>query len=151
MATVATPSSSSVVSSDDDDERKLMEIAKESSISSKIALDCHIVHVNAAINNTIVTVSDAKGAVKNWASSGSVGFKGAKRSTTYAAQMAGTQAAKIAKENGIEEVRVQIKGMGSGRAPVLKGLQTGGLRILAVSDVTPVPHNGCRPKKARRL
>lgn len=111
----------------------------------------HRAYVNATYNNTVVTVTDANGDTVNWSSCGTVGFKGARRSTAFAAQSAGQAAAQKAKERGVSTVRVLVKGLGQGRATAVKGLQLGGLSIISITDNTPVPHNGCRPKKARRL
>eukprot|EP00045_Choanoeca_perplexa_P009412 m.90882 g.90882 ORF g.90882 m.90882 type:complete len:236 (-) comp14885_c0_seq2:1365-2072(-) len=114
-------------------------------------IESGLAHIKITSNNTIVTMSRLNGNPINWASSGSSGFKGARRSTTYAAQMAGQNAAKVARDKGMKSVRVLFKGIGASRGSVLKGIQAGGLKITAISDVTSVPHNGCRPKKQRRL
>eukprot|EP00051_Salpingoeca_urceolata_P003453 m.57937 g.57937 ORF g.57937 m.57937 type:complete len:173 (+) comp12797_c0_seq3:113-631(+) len=108
-------------------------------------------HVLSTMNNTMITITDAEGNTLNWASAGSCGFKGSRRGTTYAAQIAGAKAAAVAKEKGVSNVRVLLKGLGRGRVSAVKGIQQAGLNIKALSDVTPVPHNGCRPPKARRL
>ena len=108
-------------------------------------------YVAASYNNTKVTITDFEGNTVNWASCGSVGFKGAKRSTSFAAQTCAQRAAETAVERGVKAVRVLIKGIGQGRQTAVKGLMAGGLDIVSVTDITPVPHNGCRPKKARRL
>eukprot|EP00730_Choanoeca_flexa_P013775 TRINITY_DN5696_c0_g1_i3.p1 TRINITY_DN5696_c0_g1~~TRINITY_DN5696_c0_g1_i3.p1 ORF type:complete len:247 (+),score=48.89 TRINITY_DN5696_c0_g1_i3:121-861(+) len=114
-------------------------------------IESGLAHVKITSNNTIVTISRLNGNPLNWSSSGASGFKGARRSTTYAAQMAGQNAAKVARDKGMKFVRVLFKGIGASRGPVLKGIQAGGLKVTAISDVTSVPHNGCRPKKQRRL
>ena len=110
-----------------------------------------IVHVKATDNNTMCTVSDSHGTVLCWASAGSVGFKNARRGTTFAAESAGAATAEKAQKLGIQKVRVQVKGIGKGRQASIKGMEDGGLDIVSITDVTPVPHNGCRPRKARRL
>ncbi|MBN1180417.1 MAG: 30S ribosomal protein S11 [Anaerolineae bacterium] len=108
-------------------------------------------HVHATFNNTIVTMTDPNGNVVNWASAGSVGFKGARKSTPFAARQAAQRAARDAMDNGMVEVEVYVKGPGPGREAAIRSLQATGLRIVAITDVTPVPHNGCRPPKKRRV
>lgn len=110
-----------------------------------------VVHVNASFNNTMITVSDAQGNAISWSSAGSMGFKGSRKSTPYAAQMAAEDAAKKAMEHGMATVSVEVKGPGSGRESALRALQAAGLTITAIKDVTPIPHNGCRPPKRRRV
>jgi small subunit ribosomal protein S11 len=110
-----------------------------------------IVHILASFNNTVVTITDPSGATVCWASAGSSGFKGSKKSTPYAAQVASQEAARKAVENGMKEVVVQVNGPGSGRESAIRALQTVGLQITAIRDVTPLPHNGCRPPKRRRV
>jgi len=110
-----------------------------------------IVHILATFNNTIVTITDTKGNVVVWASCGSVGFKGSKKSTPFAAQIAAKNAAKKAIESGLKDVEVFIKGPGSGRESAIRAVQAAGLRISAIKDVTPIPHNGCRAPKRRRV
>ena len=110
-----------------------------------------IVHINASFNNTIITIADAKGNTLCWSSSGAAGFKGSKKSTPFAAQIASDQAAKKALEFGMKEVEVFIKGPGSGRESAVRALQAAGLSVTAIHDVTPLPHNGCRPPKRRRV
>lgn len=109
------------------------------------------VHINASFNNTIVTISDPQGNTVCWSSSGAAGFKGSKKSTPFAAQVASEKAAKKALEFGMKEVQVYIKGPGSGRESAIRALQAAGLSVSAIFDVTPVPHNGCRPPKKRRV
>ena len=109
------------------------------------------VHIQATFNNTIVTVSDAFGNTISWASAGELGFKGSRKSTAFAAQMAAETAAKIAVDNGMKTVEVYVKGPGQGRESAIRALQTQGLEITVIRDVTPVPHNGCRPPKIRRV
>jgi small subunit ribosomal protein S11 len=107
-------------------------------------------HIHSTFNNTIVTMTDPQGNVVNWASSGLVGFKGARKSTPYAARRAAQQAARDAMDNGMTEVDVFVKGPGPGREAAIRALQVVGLRIRSITDVTPIPHNGCRPPKKRR-
>ncbi|MCX8030464.1 MAG: 30S ribosomal protein S11 [Thermodesulfovibrionales bacterium] len=108
-------------------------------------------HIQTTFNNTIVTITDANGNVIAWSSAGSLGFKGSRKSTPFAAQMASEAAAKKAKEMGLKQVDVYIKGPGSGRETAIRALQAAGLEITMIKDVTPVPHNGCRPPKRRRV
>ena len=110
-----------------------------------------IVYVNATFNNTLVSVTDEAGNVLSWSTSGMMGFKGSRKSTPYAAQIAAEDAAKKAQEHGMKTVRVIVKGPGSGRETALRSLQSVGFTITSVRDVTPVPHNGCRPPKKRRV
>lgn len=110
-----------------------------------------IAHILATFNNTIVTITDRGGNTVCWASTGTVGFSGSKKSTPFAAQIASTNAAKKALENGVKEIEVYVKGPGSGRESAIRGLQAAGLTITAIRDVTPIPHNGCRPPKRRRV
>lgn len=110
-----------------------------------------IAHILASFNNTIVTVTDAQGNVLCWASTGTVGFSGSKKSTPFAAGVAAKEAAKKAKDMGINEVEVLVKGPGSGRESAIRSMQAAGLTIKAIKDVTPIPHNGCRPPKRRRV
>lgn len=110
-----------------------------------------IAHVNASFNNTMITISDVQGNVISWSSSGSQGFKGSRKSTPYAAQMAAEDAGKKAQEHGVKTLEVQVKGPGSGRESALRALQAVGFSITSIKDVTPIPHNGCRPPKRRRV
>lgn len=109
------------------------------------------VHVLATFNNTIVTISDEAGQVLSWSSAGSAGFKGSRKSTPYAAQIAAEKAAGVAKEHGLERVDVFVRGVGSGRESAIRSLSTTGIQVLSIKDVTGIPHNGCRPRKARRV
>ena len=109
------------------------------------------VHIQATFNNTIVTVSDAEGNTISWASAGELGFKGSRKSTPFAAQSASETAAKAAMEHGLKTVEVFVKGPGAGRESAIRALETVGLQITMIKDVTPVPHNGCRPPKRRRV
>jgi small subunit ribosomal protein S11 len=110
-----------------------------------------VAHVNASFNNTMITITDAQGNSIAWASSGSTGFKGSRKSTPYAAQMAADSAAKKAMEHGVKTLEVEVKGPGSGRESALRALQAAGFTITSIKDVTPIPHNGCRPPKRRRI
>ena len=108
-------------------------------------------HIKSSFNNTIITITDQQGNVLSWASSGNVGFKGSRKSTPFAAQLAAEQAAKRAAEYGVRKVDVYVKGPGSGRETAIRSLQANGLEVAAIRDVTPIPHNGCRPPKRRRV
>ena len=108
-------------------------------------------HIHSSFNNTIVTITDVQGNAISWASSGELGFKGSKKSTPFASQMAAETAAKAAMEHGLKSVEVFVKGPGSGREAAIRALQTAGLEISMIKDVTPIPHNGCRPPKRRRV
>ncbi len=108
-------------------------------------------HIQSSFNNTIVTLTDAEGNALSWASSGGLGFRGSKKSTPYAAQMAAETAAKAAIVHGLKTVEVMVKGPGSGREAAIRALQSAGLEVTSIKDVTPVPHNGCRPPKRRRV
>lgn len=110
-----------------------------------------VAHVNSTFNNTVVTIADAQGNAISWSSAGSRGFKGSRKSTPYAAQIAAEDAGKKAQEHGMKTLEVQVKGPGSGRESALRALQAIGFTITAIRDVTPIPHNGCRPKKRRRV
>ncbi len=110
-----------------------------------------IAHIKASFNNTLITITDNYGNVISWASCGKMGFKGARKSTPFAAQQAASTAAKTAIDLGMEKVQVQVKGPGSGRESAIRSLQAAGLEITMIHDVTPLPHNGCRPKKKRRI
>ena len=107
--------------------------------------------IKSTFNNTIISITDPTGAVISWASSGQVGFKGSRKSTPFAAQLAAEAAARRAQEHGLKKVDVFVKGPGSGRETAIRSLQAAGLEVGAISDVTPAPHNGCRPRKARRV
>ena len=109
------------------------------------------VHIQATFNNTIVTITDANGNAISWASAGELGFKGSRKSTPFAAQSAAETAAKAAMEHGLKFVEVYVKGPGSGRESAIRALETVGLQVTMIKDVTPIPHNGCRPPKRRRV
>ncbi len=110
-----------------------------------------VAHIRSTFNNTIVTITDAGGNALAWASSGSQGFKGSRKSTPFAAQVAAEVAAKKAMEHGVQNIEVYVKGPGSGREAALRALQAAGFNITIIKDVTPIPHNGCRPPKRRRV
>ena len=110
-----------------------------------------IAHIKSTFNNTVVTITDTKGNTLSWASAGGVGFKGSRKSTPYAAQQAAENAAKEAMEHGLKEVEVMVKGPGAGREAAIRSLQAAGLEVNMIKDVTPIPHNGCRPPKRRRV
>jgi small subunit ribosomal protein S11 len=110
-----------------------------------------IAHINSTFNNTIVTISDVQGNVISWATAGEQGFKGSRKSTPYAAQLAGEAAGKRAQEHGVKVLEVNVKGAGSGRESALRALQSIGFDITSIRDVTTIPHNGCRPPKKRRV
>ncbi len=110
-----------------------------------------VAHINATFNNTVITIADEQGNSLSWSSAGSVGFKGSRKSTPYAAQLAAEDAGKKAAEHGVKVVSVIVKGPGSGRETALRALQSVGFTVTSVRDVTPVPHNGCRPSKRRRV
>jgi len=110
-----------------------------------------IAHIQATFNNTIITITDVAGNVISWCTSGSKGFRGSRKSTPFAAQMAAEDAAKKAQEHGLRSIEVWVKGPGSGRESALRALQSAGLTITMIKDVTPIPHNGCRPPKRRRV
>ena len=108
-------------------------------------------HIQASFNNTLVTLTDQSGNAISWSSAGALGFKGSRKSTPFAAQMAAEAAAKAATEHGLKNVEVYVKGPGSGREAAIRALQTAGLEITMIKDITPIPHNGCRPPKRRRV
>jgi len=110
-----------------------------------------VAHIMSTFNNTLITISDLQGNAISWASAGTVGFKGSRKSTPYAAQLAAESAAKAAMEHGMKEVEVYVKGPGSGREAAIRSLQAAGLEVNLIKDVTPIPHNGCRPPKRRRV
>jgi len=110
-----------------------------------------IVHIQATFNNTIVTITDISGNVISWATAGGQGFKGSRKSTPFAASIAAESAAKKAQEHGMRSIEVRVNGPGSGRESALRALQTAGMTVTLIKDVTPVPHNGCRPPKRRRV
>ena len=109
------------------------------------------VHIRSSFNNTLVTITDLKGNAISWASAGGLGFRGSRKSTPYAAQTAAETAAKAAMEHGLKTVEVYVKGPGSGRDSAVRALETAGLKVTMIKDITPIPHNGCRPPKKRRV
>ncbi|MEM9566136.1 MAG: 30S ribosomal protein S11 [Actinomycetota bacterium] len=110
-----------------------------------------VAHIKSSFNNTIIAITDQEGHVLAWSSAGNVGFKGSRKSTPYAAQMAAEAAARRAMEHGVRKVDVQVKGPGSGRETAIRSIQNAGIEVTGIKDVTPVPHNGCRPPKRRRV
>jgi small subunit ribosomal protein S11 len=127
-------------------------VAKRSSKKKvKKNVQTGIAHIQSTFNNTVITITDVGGDTLSWASSGQQGFKGSRKSTPFAAQMAAEDAAKKAMEHGLRSIGVYVKGPGSGRESALRALQAAGLRVTMIRDVTPIPHNGCRPPKRRRV
>lgn len=114
-------------------------------------IESGIAHIKSTFNNTVVTITDVKGNTLSWASAGGVGFKGSRKSTPFAAQIAAEKSAKEAMEHGLKEVEVMVKGPGAGREAAIRSLQAAGLEVNMIKDVTPIPHNGCRPPKRRRV
>ncbi len=110
-----------------------------------------VAHIKSSFNNTIIAITDQEGHVLAWSSAGNVGFKGSRKSTPYAAQQAAEAAARRAMEHGVRKVDVQVKGPGSGRETAIRSIQNAGIEVTGIKDVTPVPHNGCRPPKRRRV
>ena len=117
----------------------------------KKTIETGIVHIHSTFNNTIVMITDSHGNALAWSSAGALGFRGSRKSTPFAAQMAAEAATKVAMEHGLRTVDVTVKGPGSGREAAIRSLQAAGLEVTAIRDVTPVPHNGCRPPKRRRV
>lgn len=126
-------------------------VAKKSKKKVKKNVPNGVAHIQSTFNNTIITITDPTGNALSWASSGQQGFKGSRKSTPYAAQMAAEEAARKAMEHGVRAVGVVVKGPGAGRESALRSLQAAGLKITMIRDVTPIPHNGCRPPKRRRV
>jgi small subunit ribosomal protein S11 len=110
-----------------------------------------VAHVSASFNNTMITITDAQGNAISWSSSGAMGFKGSRKSTPYAAQVAAEDAGRKAQEHGMRTIEIAVSGPGSGRESALRALQACGLQVTSIRDVTPIPHNGCRPRKRRRV
>ncbi|MBP7510315.1 MAG: 30S ribosomal protein S11 [bacterium] len=128
--------------------------ANNKKVSKKrvVSIEAHgQVHIKASFNNVIISITNQTGQVVSWASSGKMGFRGSKKNTPYAAQMASADCAKVAVDAGMKKVDVFIKGPGSGRDSAIRTLQASGLEVLSITDITPLPHNGCRPPKARRV
>jgi small subunit ribosomal protein S11 len=128
-------------------------MAKRKQVKKKVkkSIQNGVVHIQSSFNNTIVTITDPQGNVLSWSTSGLNGFKGSRKSTPFAAQMASEDAVKKAMEHGLRNVEVYVKGPGPGRESALKALQAAGLTVVMIKDVTPIPHNGCKPKKRRRV
>jgi small subunit ribosomal protein S11 len=128
-------------------------VSKSSRLKKKIKknVPTGIVHINSTFNNTIITITDPTGNTVSWSSSGNKGFKGSRKSTPFAAQLAAEEAAKKAMEHGMKNVEIVIKGPGNGRESAIRALGSTGLNITVIKDVTPIPHNGCRPSKRRRV
>ncbi len=124
-------------------------VARKKKVKKNIPVG--VAHIHATFNNTIVTITDPNGNVVSWSSSGCNGFKGSRKSTPFAAQIAGENAAKKAREVGMRSVNVFVKGPGSGRESALRAIHNSGLAVTLIKDITPVPHNGCRPRKSRRV
>lgn len=126
---------------------------KDKAKKKKIAkgITCGVAHIQASFNNTIITITDKQGNALVWSAPGSVGYGGSKKSTPFAAQIAATDAARKAKDIGIKELDVLVKGPGAGRESAIRALQAAGISVLSITDITPVPHNGCRAKKKRRV
>lgn len=114
-------------------------------------IDRGVAHIKSTFNNTVITITDVKGNAISWASAGGVGFKGSRKSTPFAAQLAAEKAAREAMDHGMKEVEVMVKGPGAGREAAIRSLQAAGLEVNLIKDVTPIPHNGCRPPKRRRV
>ncbi len=114
-------------------------------------IETGIAHIKSSFNNTVVTITDPQGNVLSWATAGSMGFKGSRKSTPFAAQMAAETAARAAMEHGLRQVEVYVKGPGAGREAAIRSLQAAGIDVSSIKDVTPIPHNGCRPPKRRRV
>ena len=128
---------------------KKKEKAKKKKVARQVSAG--VAHIQATFNNTIVTITDAKGGVVSWSSAGRVGFSGARKSTAYAAQVVAEDCAKQAMTQGMRDIEVYVKGPGAGRESAIRALQAAGLAISLIKDVTPIPHNGCRPPKRRRV
>ena len=128
-----------------------MAVKKSRKRRVKKNIESGVAHIHSTFNNTLVMITDVHGNAVAWSSAGSLGFKGSRKSTPFAAQMAAEAAAKGAIENGMKTVEVSVKGPGSGRESAIRSLQANGLDVTAIRDVTPIPHNGCRPPKRRRV
>jgi small subunit ribosomal protein S11 len=158
-APVAAPAAEEVAPKKDDKKRDIFaEIAGAEETQIKIHkakgsknISRGIVHVTATFNNTIVSVTDSNGNTLGWSSAGKMGFKGSRKSTAYAAQVVSQDACRQAMGHGLKEAEVRVKGPGSGRESAVRAVQALGIELISIKDVTPIPHNGCRPKKARRV
>nr|YP_010335785.1 ribosomal protein S11 [Chroothece richteriana]UNJ14191.1 ribosomal protein S11 [Chroothece richteriana] len=129
----------------------IKQVKKNTTKKSKLQVSTGIVHIKSTFNNTIVTISNLTGQTISWSSAGAGGFKGAKKGTPFAAQVASEKAAKVALDRGMKQVEVILNGPGAGRETAIRALQVTGLKITQIKDITPVPHNGCRPPKKRRV
>ena len=133
-------------------ETKEIEVKKkEKSKKKALSATSGVAHIKATFNNTVITITDLQGNVITWSTPGVVGFSGSKKSTPFAAQVASSDAARRAKDMGLKSVEVLVKGPGSGRESAIRALQANGLTVTSIRDVTPLPHNGCRPRKKRRV
>ncbi|MEM6991309.1 MAG: 30S ribosomal protein S11 [Myxococcota bacterium] len=128
-----------------------MATSKQGKKRVKKNISTGIVHIRSTFNNTLVSITDVNGNVIAWASAGVRGFRGSRKSTPFAAQLAADEASKRAQEHGLNTVQIRISGPGAGRESALRGIQSSGLRVTSIKDVTPIPHNGCRPPKRRRV
>jgi small subunit ribosomal protein S11 len=126
-------------------------MAKAGKKKVKKSVQSGVVHIQSTFNNTIITITDPSGSALSWASAGGSGFKGSRKSTPFAAQVAAEECAKKAMEHGVRSATVYIKGPGSGRESAVRAIQAAGIKVTLIKDVTPIPHNGCRPKKRRRV
>jgi small subunit ribosomal protein S11 len=126
-------------------------VAKAGKKKVKKSVQSGVVHIQSTFNNTIITITDPSGGALSWASAGGSGFKGSRKSTPFAAQVAAEECAKKAMEHGVRQATVYIKGPGSGRESAVRAIQAAGIKVTLIKDVTPIPHNGCRPKKRRRV
>ena len=126
-------------------------MAKAGKKKVKKSVQSGVVHIQSTFNNTIITITDPSGGALSWASAGGSGFKGSRKSTPFAAQVAAEECAKKAMEHGVRQVSVYVKGPGSGRESAVRAIQAAGIKVTLIKDVTPIPHNGCRPKKRRRV
>jgi small subunit ribosomal protein S11 len=126
-------------------------VAKAGKKKVKKSVQSGVVHIQSTFNNTIITITDPSGGALSWASSGGSGFKGSRKSTPFAAQVAAEECAKKAMEHGVRQATVYIKGPGAGRESAVRAIQAAGIKVTLIKDVTPIPHNGCRPKKRRRV
>ena len=129
----------------------MAQVKKTRKRKEKKNIERGAVHIRSTFNNTIVTITDVQGNALSWASSGGLGFRGSKKSTPFASQMAAETAAKAAMEHGLKSVEVYVRGPGQGREAAIRALQAAGLEVTMIKDVTPIPHNGCRPPKRRRV
>ncbi len=126
-------------------------MAKRGSKRIRRSVSRGVAHIKATFNNTVITITDINGETLCWASAGSIGYKGSRKSTPFAAQRAAESVAEKAKKIGLKEIEIRVKGPGSGRESAITALQAAGLEVKSIEDVTPIPHNGCRPKKRRRI